>query len=425
MALSSSSTAISLYIHIPFCREKCAYCDFFSRPSKEEELKERVIRRILEDIDTYLAAEAHPRVETVYIGGGTPNSLSAQLFAELIEGVRSRVGTPKEWTVEINPEYLSEEQLETMSAAGVDRLSIGIQSFKDEKLELIGRRTRLSDTERTLDLVSRHWRGRWSIDIMTLLPEPEGAGIETFRSSSEDDLRRALSFAPRHISLYGLTTEPGTPFFRKVKGGGILLPEEESAADIMRSLWTILADAGYIHYEISNFAAENVDMSLHNLRYWRLEPYLGIGPSAVSTLPGADRPVRMQFKADIDTYLSGSEDERIEREELSVFSFLLEHLLTGLRMDEGFSYRRLARRFGETTARRMHRSLETKLRGYERSGLIRRYSTGGMREILRGRPTRRHTFSATEDGMMILDTLLLDISAELDRLSPKKVTWPP
>ncbi|MFO7848365.1 MAG: radical SAM family heme chaperone HemW, partial [Spirochaetia bacterium] len=416
---------LSLYVHIPFCRKKCDYCDFFSIDSADSELKEKTIEKTLEDTEEFLSILSPPLVETVYIGGGTPNSLPNTLFSKLLRRIRrlfEQFGTPLEWTLEANPEFLSIEQLELMENAGVSRISLGVQSFENEKLALIGRRSSAEDAERALSLLSKKWRGDWSADLITLLPK-DGSSDAYGLSSSESDIDKILSYSPDHLSLYGLTVEPETPLYNEVKRGAVLLPEEGAGADYLRRLWNILKNAGFFHYEVSNFSRTREKESLHNFRYWRMSPYLGVGPSAVSTLPGQRGPMRLLFSKDLEQFNYDS-DYRIDAEQISPYSFLLEHLLTGLRTREGVSFARMARIFGAKNARRMFRKLEPKLKLYESNGFIDRPGDNTRDRRLMGGNSKYRDFRATDSGLMILDSLILDLSVELDKISPDRSRWP-
>jgi oxygen-independent coproporphyrinogen-3 oxidase len=308
-----------------------------------------------------------------------------------------------------------------MRLAGVDRISMGVQSFHDEKLELIGRNAGVEESERALRLLQERWSGGWSMDIISLLP---AADAEEARQKAFEDLRSALSYGPDHLSLYGLTAEPGTPFFDRVKSGRAVLPEAGTAAELLLAQWRLLEEHGYLHYEVSNFARDEQAMSLHNMRYWRLEPYLGVGPAAVSTLPAHDGPVRLSFRPDVENYCRDGASGRIHSERLSVFSFLLEHLMTGLRTSEGVDHRRIAQRFGIQLSHSLFRTLEKKIRQYERSGFLERVNVPGRHRLFRRNGSQTRGFRATDHGLMILDSLILDLSGELDHISPETVSWP-
>ncbi|MFP4491039.1 MAG: radical SAM family heme chaperone HemW [Spirochaetaceae bacterium] len=417
VALKKMTVPLSLYLHIPFCGKKCGYCDFFSLDTANVEEQKRTIDTIIEDTEEFLSILTPPILETVYIGGGTPNSLPEGLFSELLYRLRAILesfGSPLEWTVEANPEFLSEGQLEVMKSAGVTRISLGVQSFDNEKLRLIGRGAAAKDAENALLLLSEKWRGDWSADLITLLP-----GIRTGEASPTEDIDKILSYSPEHLSLYGLTLEPETPLFREVKRGAVLLPEEGKGADTLRRQWNVLEEAGFTHYEVSNFAKGREKESLHNFRYWRLAPYLGIGPSAASTLPGEYGPMRLRFCEDLGLYNDKTQkraEERIEAESVSPYSFLIEHILTGLRTREGVSFTRIAEVFGRRNARHIFRKIEAKLD---------HYSSGGFIEdrLERGSSTYED-FRVSDSGLMILDSLILDLSAELDTVPLNRCRWP-
>ena len=276
--MESSDPGISLYVHVPFCADKCLYCDFYSVPrhSVPYELQTAVVRETIRQARVFLALlprGARPR--TIFMGGGTPSALPRDLLRELLDAFKDAGGS--EWTLEANPESLDDAFLDICRASGATRLSVGIQSLQDEQLRLLKRPATRRVTLEALQRVARRWKGELSVDYITGIPR------QTVRQVSED-LAILKEFGPGHFSLYQLTCEPETELAGLVAQGRI----ELNAPDLDEELWftgkETLEASGFSHYEISNFCLPGKECR-HNLRYWRMEPYLGVGPAAVSTLP--------------------------------------------------------------------------------------------------------------------------------------------
>jgi len=256
-----------LYVHTPFCRSKCPYCDFYSEELKGE--RDSYLKLLLTEAS--LIEPHFSQFPTVYFGGGTPSLMEESFF----EGVLSKVGQFSEVTVEFNPEDATVEKLKNLKEIGVNRISLGIQSLSDETLKRLGRRQRrkenLQALENTLKVFSNV-----SVDLIFGAPgqKPE----ELLREVEE-----LLSYPIKHLSLYNLTVYRETPLGRLVEEGRVELPPEEEVEEAYLSACQLLTERGFNHYEISNFALPGFE-SKHNLLYWKVENYLGIGPSAASLL---------------------------------------------------------------------------------------------------------------------------------------------
>lgn len=394
----SGYTELPIYFHVPFCVKKCDYCDFFSIPGSSAELQGRVVDQILAQLETLLKALRPQSIPSLYIGGGTPNSLSPALFQHLITGISRRVEpyirhSDYEWTVELNPELISAEQLDFLNESRVNRLSIGTQSFSEDALQTIGRNAGLAETVSGLELVQKWWRQRWSLDLITGLPQQS-------RAAARRDLEAALAFSPGHISLYTLTVEPDTALEQRVRSGEVRPSSNDEVAAILTQLWKELHNRGFRHYEVSNFARPQ-QIGRHNWYYWRLQPYLGIGPAAVSTLQAANgRPIRARNTASLSTSL--------ETETLTPTQFLLEYLMMGLRTIPGIEVEVFARIFNSDIRNVLARTIPSSLA----TGLL-RFHTSDDRTYL----------SITEAGMLLLDHILVQAADEIDRLQPK-LNWP-
>ena len=308
-----------LYVHIPFCTSKCSYCDFFSVPCAKKiddeyidaVLNEAACTASLRDIDSW---------KTIYVGGGTPSLLSEKqidfLFSGLLKMSRK---APLEVTMEANPSDVTESLLDAASASGVTRISCGIQSFSDASLCRVRRRSRASDVYRALSLFEKKRPHALSVDMIARLPEETDASFAS-------GLKTLLSYAPDHISLYSLTVEEGTPLCSEIESGKILHDIDASDA-----LWIsgrdFLCGAGYEQYEVSNFCRRGCEC-LHNLAYWNLESYAGIGAGATGTFYRKDVSARFTNTRDIEAYTRFWKSKKIDADDLRSRIFLSDDFRT-------------------------------------------------------------------------------------------------
>jgi len=284
---------LGIYIHIPFCKAKCAYCDFYSLEDWAGAAKDYQKALLTHMKETAPLAKGY-EVDTVYFGGGTPTHYGERRLGELLGAVKKYYKLVKgaEITVEANPESADERNLKRLYKAGFNRLSLGMQSAVPEELRAVGR---IHTNEQTVAAVQAARKAKFknlSLDLMYGLP---GQTAQSWQESVE----QALRLEPEHLSCYGLKVEDGTPLARRVKGGEVL-PDDDAQADLY--LWTVerLNQAGYLQYEISNFAKCGYS-SRHNLRYWFTRPYIGFGPGAHSDFGGR----RYSFVRDLDGYING------------------------------------------------------------------------------------------------------------------------
>ncbi|UFS71823.1 radical SAM family heme chaperone HemW [Geomonas sp. RF6] len=322
----------SLYIHFPFCVRKCLYCDFNSvggdamapRDYVSLLLKEMELRR------SRLPAEV--TAPTLYLGGGTPSLMAPDLVREIVDAARRLFGVEEdaEITMEGNPGTVSLETLRGYRSAGVNRLSLGVQSFDDRFLAVLGRVHSAREAADAIEAAREAGFRNLSIDLMHSLP---GQSLEEWH----DTLRRALSFAPEHISAYALIVEPGTPFEGMDERGELPLPDEEEGARMFESTGEILAAAGYLQYEISNFARPGYQ-SRHNTVYWRRGSYLGFGAGAHSFLNRGGTGTRWSNARGIAEYGDAVASGRLPEEEmheLTVREAISEGFFLGLRRLDG------------------------------------------------------------------------------------------
>lgn len=325
---SYKNRPLGLYIHIPFCASKCGYCDFYS--VTDEGLKKSYVSALLTHIREYGRLCSGYTVDTVYLGGGTPTCLGAKYLGRILQEVRGKfpLADDAEITVECNPESTDKKVLDMMKKQGVNRLSFGVQSAHDAELEDIGRIHTFEQAKAAVGLAREKGFDNISLDLMYGLPGQSG---EDFLQSVE----QCLALAPKHLSCYGLKLEPDTRMGREQPQ----LPDDDAQADTYLAMCDMLRENGFEHYEISNFAKPGF-RSRHNLKYWDLSEYLGLGPSAHSFMNGR----RFAFARDIKAYING-EDILQDEEEVPSFQRQGEYLMVRLRTSEGIDFLDLEKRY--------------------------------------------------------------------------------
>lgn len=286
-------TKLGIYIHIPFCRSKCDYCDFYSLSGREGDM-DTYQKALLTHIRETAPLARHMEVDTIYFGGGTPSYYGAKRLKELLCVLKKqfRVLRDAEITLEANPDSVEFKTLHTLRRSGFNRLSLGVQSACDELLRCVHRPHTFQQARQAVSAARKAKFNNLSLDLIYGLPGQTDAGWQ-------ETLEQVLALAPDHLSCYGLKVEEGTPLHRRVSEGEIL-PDDDTQADMY--LWTVdrLEQAGYPQYEISNFARSGMQ-SRHNLRYWLTRPYIGFGPGAHSDFGGR----RYSFVRDLDQYITG------------------------------------------------------------------------------------------------------------------------
>ena len=329
----------SAYIHIPFCEHICYYCDF-NKVFLEGQPVDEYIQSLLTEIR--LTLEKHPTKvsETIYIGGGTPTSLTAKQLDVLLTGIHRYLPThtTKEFTVEANPGDLTAEKLDVFKAHGVNRLSMGVQTFDDRLLKKIGRKHSVQDVYDTIKLLEKKQFDNISIDLIYALP---GQTLESFR----DTLTKALAFDLPHYSMYSLILENKTMFMNWVRQGRLELPTQEAETQMFEEAIIAMAQSGHHQYEISNFAKKGKE-SMHNLVYWDNEHYYGFGAGASGYLDQK----RYKNYGPIQHYMKPLKEQRLpifETEEISRANQIEEEMFLGLRKIEGVSLRRFEEKFNQ------------------------------------------------------------------------------
>ena len=326
---------LGIYIHVPFCAHKCGYCDFYSCAGCSEAEMDAYAAHLC-GILPHAAAEINDgidTVDTIYFGGGTPSLLGGARLARVLDTVTSvfPVEADAEITAEANPDSMTEEFLHTAYAAGVNRLSMGIQSADDAELKRLGRIHTFAQACNAYARARQAGFANISVDLMYALPE------QTLPQLLHS-INALLALEPEHLSCYGLTLEPHTPLGRQQP----ILPDEDAQADMYLALCDRMKQAGFLHYEISNFAKPNYH-SRHNSRYWQQRPYLGLGPGAHGDLFG----MRYEIPSDLHAWLSGqakptAEDTDIDR--------AAEYIMLSLRTAQGWDSAVYQQQFQEDPA---------------------------------------------------------------------------
>lgn len=325
---------LELYLHIPFCVRKCNYCDFFSASGTEEE-QAAYVSAMVQEIQSYQELSGEYEVQTIFLGGGTPSLLTPEQIEQIFNAIYHTfsVNENAEITMEMNPGTVDIEKLHAMKAAGVNRLSIGLQSAQNEELKMLGRIHTFEEFLETWKLIEQAGFKNRNIDLMSALP---GQTIESY----EDTLSKVLALEPEHISAYSLILEEGTVFYDwyekgKLDRGAWKLPSEEEEYAMGELTILRLAEAGMHRYEISNYAKQGKECR-HNLGYWDRTEYLGIGAGSSSLIKGERFDHIRDRKAYIEKIRNG-ESILIDREILSVESQMEEFMYLGLRKVEGVS----------------------------------------------------------------------------------------
>jgi len=327
-----------LYIHIPFCEKKCEYCDFYSITRLDE--MDAFVQAVVREMELRAPEVANLKFETVFLGGGTPSLLNEQQIRYLWGNIQRlfQIDPEGEFTLEANPGTLDRNKLGFLYDLGITRLSLGVQSFNPSELKFLGRIHSVQEVFDTFELARKIGFRNINLDLMTAFP---GITPQSFAHS----LQQALALSPEHISCYTLIFEPGTPFYKKMQAGILHLYPEEKEAAFYEQARQILEPAGYIQYEISNFAKGDQHRCRHNLIYWQHDPYLGLGPSAHSFLNNQ----RWANFRSLNKYINQLKNDQLPvdfQESLSNEDLIFEHIFLRLRLREGIELTDFRERFG-------------------------------------------------------------------------------
>ena len=349
---------LSLYVHIPWCLRKCPYCDFNSHEARGEVPEARYVDALLADLEAALPKVWGRRIYTIFVGGGTPSLFSPESIDRLITGIRTRIAVDPEAeiTLEANPGTFEAGRFRGFRDAGVTRLSLGVQSFDDRKLAALGRVHGAGEARRALAMALETFP-TVNADVMYGLP---GQSLEEAMA----DVREAVASGVPHLSAYHLTLEPDTHFHRYPPA----LPPEDVAADMQEAIESLLAGAGYGHYETSAFARPGA-RARHNLNYWTFGDYIGIGAGAHGKISFPDRVVREVRSRKPQSYMRAAlEGGAVEESrEVADAEMPFEFMLNALRLVEGFPIALFTRRTGLPIA-----VVEPQLARAERAGLVER-----------------------------------------------------
>lgn len=349
--IENTSERGGLYIHIAYCRKKCIYCDFFSAGERIADWH-RYVDALCSEFKERIK-EMACLLRTIYIGGGTPSLMPAKEFNRLIDNLKPYSDHVEEFTLEVNPDDVSEDMLKVWKRGGVNRLSIGIQSFDDRLLASIGRRHNADCSREAYRLASKYFNNI-SIDLIFGLP---GQTIKMWKK----DVQEAISMHPQHISAYSLMYEPSTALTALRDNGRVEEIPEEISEEMFLLLIDELKKAGYDHYEISNFALPSY-RSCHNSSYWLQKPYLGLGPSAHSY---NGKRMRKANRADLRGYIDYWTNLRQENNSVGLFyetenlsdeELREEYIMTRMRTREGIPVEDFIRRFGEAAYASLNRN---------------------------------------------------------------------
>ncbi len=346
---------LELYVHIPFCVKKCGYCDFLSF-SCDEHTQGKYADALMREIKAYGARMKDYTVSTIYIGGGTPSWLDENKMSEILDTVYTsfQVSKEAEVSMECNPGTVTAAKLEQYRMAGINRLSIGLQSADNEELKILGRIHTFEQFVKTYELARNAGFSNINVDLINGIPYQT---CDKFLRT----LQKVVRLKPNHISAYSLIIEKGTPFYERYKSDALkqeagmptdVLPTEEEVCRIYKMTQEYLDKAGYIQYEISNFAQPGYEC-IHNIGYWTRENYLGLGLGAASLIEN----VRYANTADLYEYMKEPTKNRTA-DEISRKAQMEEFMFLGLRMKEGVTRERFFREFGIPIDGIYHAALE-------------------------------------------------------------------
>jgi len=330
---------LGLYLHLPYCISKCPYCDFNSYQLKEDNQISSYIPALYQEIAVYSQKLKKSNIKTIYLGGGTPTILSGIQICNILKFCKDkfRVDKNAEITIEANPGTLNGEKIKLLTESGINRLSLGAQSFNNTFLKKLGR------IHNTQEIIDSYYLARdagfknINIDIMFALPDQTTEDLQI-------TLKKAVSLKPDHLSLYNLTIKPGTEYYKEYKRGNLKLPTEDEEFNMYNWAINFLEESGFKHYEIANFARPQ-KRSMHNLIYWQNKPYLGIGAGAYSFIRG----YRYMNYENPAIYIKETMSGKLpidNGEKLSLRKRMIETIILGLRTKDGVIYKKFKTRFG-------------------------------------------------------------------------------
>ncbi|MBR2062818.1 MAG: oxygen-independent coproporphyrinogen III oxidase [Anaerotignum sp.] len=330
---------IGLYIHIPFCRQKCLYCDFPSWAGQEDQMQ-RYVDALTKEIRSRSGEYSDRTVVSVFFGGGTPTTLSIPMLEQLMQAVSAswNIAEDAEITTEANPGTLDREMTDALKKMGFNRLSMGVQAWQNRLLKDLGRIHTIESFQENYKAVREAGFANVNTDLMFALPNQT-------MDDWQETVKNMIALAPEHISAYSLILEEGTPFYELYEQGQLFLPDEDSERLMYGKTKELLENAGYHRYEISNFAKKD-RQSRHNRIYWEAEEYLGMGLGSHSYMNGK----RFHNIYDLQEYIKADGDVSLLKEDVEIITeedALAEFMFLGLRLTEGVSFERFRGRFGQ------------------------------------------------------------------------------
>lgn len=364
-SFSSVESPRSAYLHIPFCRRRCFYCDFAvsvvgdRKHGDNSTLIQDYVKVLCQEISQTSVASNISPLQTVFFGGGTPSLLSVHQLEQILHLVDQKLGiaADAEISMEVDPGTFDQEKLQGFLDLGVNRISLGVQVFQDKLLQLAGRSHTVDEIFSAIDIIEKTGIKNWSLDLISGLPEQT---LESWEYS----LKTLLKINPNHISIYDLIVEDKTPFSRYYTPGEFPLPTEETTAQMYRLAQHLLTQAGYEHYEISNYAKPGFQCQ-HNLVYWKKQPYYGFGMGAASYLQGY-RLTRPRKRQEYYAWVNGNYSYDIAEFVDTTPEKLLETLMLGFRLAEGIDLDYISQQFGTQTLAQ----ILTLLKPFHQQGLV-------------------------------------------------------
>jgi oxygen-independent coproporphyrinogen-3 oxidase len=382
-SLFSFPRMAGIYIHIPFCKQACSYCDFYFITRKK--LIDPFVDSLIKEIYMYRGTTySDENIETIYLGGGTPSQLSQAQLNRIFDALGESFSLhPVEVTMEMNPDDVTPDYLKSLLDLGINRASMGVQSFDEKLLQFMHRAHTKSEALNALESLQTAGFPTYTADLIYGNP---GQTLEML----DDDISQLLQFDPPHISAYSLTVEPQTRLGKQVKLGRISPPEDDLVAEHVDLLTKRFSDAGIERYEVSNFSKPGKE-ALHNSNYWKHENYLGLGPSAHSFWLLEEGGLRWENRSDIKKYIDGISDGiSTEPEKLSMLSLAEERLMLGLRTKWGVGFDELKTRYNYELNRKQKLWME-----YQRvQGMLK---------------TDGNVLRFTSEGLKIADLLIVDL----------------
>ncbi|MBE9221963.1 coproporphyrinogen III oxidase [Cyanobacterium stanieri LEGE 03274] len=353
-----SLSIASAYIHIPFCRRRCFYCDFpitvlgNNAGGKYSPWQQEYVNFLCQEIETINQAKSTP-LATIFFGGGTPSLLALEGLEKILVTLENKFSfAPNiEISMEIDPATFTIEQLKHYQKLGVNRVSLGVQSFNDQLLQECGRSHRVPDIYQAVEHIHQVGIDNWSLDLISGLPH------QTI-THWQDSLLRAIALKPKHLSCYDLVLESGTVFGKKYQAGDNPLPQDETTAQMYRLASHLLPENGYTHYEISNYAQKGYQCR-HNLVYWHNQPYYGFGMGAASYTQKQrfSRPrTRQEYFQFVQEFIKNK--GKIDSEITTITEELLDTLMLGLRLKEGINLSLIRQKFGQETVNKILHTLQ-------------------------------------------------------------------